>query len=234
MYNSYVNWLEFKEELKKINLDLSEIQLEQFKLYSKILLTENAKYNLTALTSEEDIILLHFFDSLQILKHIKPQGSLIDIGTGAGFPGIPLKILVPELNVTLCDSTLKKISFLDQVIEALHLQNIQTLYSRAEDIKLKYDYVVSRAVAPLPILLELTIPLANVSGLVICYKGQKAERELEESQNAIKVLNGRITLIDKFFLYNETINRTNIFIEKTDQSPIKYPRMFSKIKKDPL
>ena len=185
---------------------------------------------LTAITNREDIIIKHFIDSLSISKYINNNLKVIDIGTGAGFPGIPLKIYNPSLNITLLDSLNKRIKFLDTVIEELKLNNIRTIHGRAEEIarnnnyREKYDIVTSRAVSKLNTLVEYMLPFAKKNGICICMKGPNIYEELDEAKKAIKILGGKVEKVEEFFLPKTDIKRTVIIIKKIKNTDEKYPR----------
>ena len=228
----------FIEELKKIDINITDYQLEQLENYYNLLIEENKKYNHTSITNKEDVYLKHFYDSLTILKIIKLNNqALCDIGTGAGFPGIVLKIMYPNLKVTLIDSTLKKCNFLNIVIEKLKLKEIEVINKRAEifskNVREKYDIVTSRAVAPLKHLLEYSIPLVKVNGYYIAMKGNIKE-ELIGINNYEKKLN--IKEIDRieFNLPIENSYRTLIKYKKTSPTNLIYPRKYNEIKKKNL
>lgn len=230
---------EFIEELKKINIEPTEEQLEQLNKYYELLIEYNKVMNLTGITEKDQVYLKHFYDSLTIIKVIdlNTEETLCDIGTGAGFPGIVLKILFPNLKITLIDSLNKRIEFLKIVIKELNLKNIEALHERAEEYaiknKEKFDVVTSRAVAPLNILLELSIPLLKINKYFISYKGN-ISREIIESKNALKQLDSIIEKIEEFELPKENSTRTIIKIKKLNKTNKKYPRKFSEIKKKPL
>ena len=230
-----MNKEEFIEELKKININITNIQLEQLNKYYQQLIVENKKYNLTSITEKEDIYLKHFYDSLTIAKVIKLSNqSLCDIGTGAGFPGLVLKIVFPNLKVTLVDATEKKCNFLKMIIEELDLKEIEVINERAEiyskEVREKYDIVTSRAVAPLKHLLEYSIPLVKVNG---CYIAMKSDitKEIDNINIYEKLLN--ITKINetKFYLPKENSLRTLIVYKKNKETDSKYPRKYNEIKK---
>ena len=207
--------------------------------YLDLLMEWNQKINLTALKTEEEIIEKHFYDSLLMAEEIKfDDQSLLDVGTGAGFPGIPLKIVFEDLFVTLLEPTLKRVNFLDIVIKELGLKKIVTINKRAEDYvkdaRSYYDLVTARAVSRLNMLLELCMPLVKVDGLFLAMKGSKGEEEIQESINALKILNGEIFKIQKTKLVTDNDERMNIFIKKTDEISMKYPRAYGQIKKSPL
>lgn len=235
---------EFKKVLykktKQIGIELTEEQLEKFYLYMNILLEWNEKINLTAITNEEEIILKHFVDSLTINKYIEDSKSLIDVGTGAGFPGIPIKILREDLKVTLLDSLNKRINFLNEVIEKLDLKNIECIHGRAEEFgknknyREKYDFATSRAVANMSTLSEYLIPFVKVGGKVLAMKGDKAEEELEEAKKAIKLLGGKVENIDNFYLPDSDIKRNIIIIKKIEKTERKFPRKPGMPAKEPI
>ena len=230
---------EFIEELKKLNIEPTEEQLNQLNKYYELIVEYNKVMNLTGITEKEQVYLKHFYDSLTIAKVIdlNKEETLCDIGTGAGFPGIVLKILFPNLKVTLIDSLNKRIEFLKIVIKELNLNNIEAIHARAEEYAKdnieKFDIVTSRAVAPLNILLELSIPLLKINKYFISYKGI-ISREIIESENALKQLDSKIDKIEEFELPKENSNRTIIKIKKLNKTNKKYPRKFSEIKKKPL
>lgn len=230
---------EFIEELKKLNIEPTQKQLEQLNRYYELIVEYNKVMNLTGITEKEQVYLKHFYDSLTIAKVIdlNKEETLCDIGTGAGFPGIVLKILFPNLKITLIDSLNKRIEFLKIVIKELNLNNIEAIHTRAEEYAIKniekFDVVTSRAVAPLNILLELSIPLLKINKYFIPYKGN-ISREIIESENALKQLDSKIDKIEEFELPKENSNRTIIKIKKLNKTNKKYPRKFSEIKKKPL
>ena len=230
---------EFIEELKKLNIETTQKQLEQLNRYYELIVEYNKVMNLTGITEKDQVYLKHFYDSLTIAKVIdlNKEETLCDIGTGAGFPGIVLKILFPNLKITLIDSLNKRIEFLKIVIKELNLNNIEAIHTRAEEYAIKniekFDVVTSRAVAPLNILLELSIPLLKINKYFIPYKGN-ISREIIESENALKQLDSKIDKIEEFELPKENSNRTIIKIKKINKTNKKYPRKFSEIKKKPL
>lgn len=226
----------FINELQKLNISPTKEQLKQLEIYAKMLLEYNKKFNLTAITKQEDIYLKHFYDSLTITKEIDLDQELkvLDIGTGAGFPGIVLKIFFPKLDLILLDSNNKKISFLNEVIKELGLKKIKCIHGRAEELPTNYreyfDIVTSRAVANLRVLTELSIPYLKVNGYFISLKG-KAEEEIKEDESTLKVLNCEIEKIDKFILPDQVSERAIIKIRKEKETPDIYPRKYDKIKK---
>ena len=230
-----MNKEEFLKELAKLDINLSEYQLQELEEYYNLLVEENKKYNLTSITNKEDVYLKHFYDSLTISKIIKLDNqSICDVGTGAGFPGLVLKIAYPNTHITLLDSTLKKCNFLKMVIDKLNLKNIEVVNDRAEiyahNNRGVFDIVTSRAVAPLKHLLEYSIPLLKVNGLFISMKGNIA-KEIINIDNYEKKLS--IELINKieFKLPKENSIRTLIKYKKTTKTNKIYPRKYADIKK---
>ena len=225
---------------REIDIEFNDKQLSQFYEYMNLLLEWNEKINLTAITEPEEVILKHFIDSLTINKYIKENKTLADVGTGAGFPGIPLRIYRPDLNVTLVDSLNKRINFLNEVISKLELKDISTVHSRIEDFgkdkkyRESFDYVTARAVANLTTLSEYLIPISKVGGKCICMKGNDVKEEIDNGKKAINILGGRIDRIDKFKLPNSDISRNVIIIDKIKNTPNKYPRKAGMPSKEPL
>lgn len=226
----------FKKELKELGIKLTETQEKQLEKYYEMLIETNKHTNLTRITEKEDVYLKHFYDSLTIVKVIdlNQNISLIDIGTGAGFPGLVLKIVFPKLKVTLLDSLNKRIDFLNKVIKELNLKDIKTVHSRIEDYrKEQFDIVTSRAVAKTNMLLELSYRLPKTNGYFIFLKGN-IEEELKESENALKELNIKLIEKEEFLLPIENSKRTIIKLQKNGKTKDKYPRNFTQIKQKPL
>lgn len=225
------------EDLQKY-ANLSKEQLEKFKVYYKSLIEWNEKINLTAITDESEVITKHFADSLSILKYIKNNSKVIDVGTGAGFPGIPLKIANESLKITLLDSLNKRILFLDEVIKELNLKDINTIHGRAEEVahdkdhREQYDIAVCRAVAKLNVLAEYMLPYLKVGGTFICMKGPNINEEIDSSMKAIKLLGGKIEKVESFGL--EENQRNIIIIKKEKNSPKKFPRKAGTPSKSPI
>ena len=229
---------ELIEELKKINISLNDIQLNQLNRYYEMLVEWNEKINLTAITKKEEVYLKHFYDSLTLNKIIdlNYEYTLCDMGSGAGFPGIVLKIAFPKLKITLVDSLNKRINFLNEVIKELNLNDIEAVHARVEEYSKenieKYDLVTARAVAHLSILLEYGIPMLKIDGKFIAMKGNNSE--IEESKNALNLLNSKIVEHEEFNLPIENSKRNIILIEKLQKTSGKYPRKYSEIKKQRL
>ena len=238
MNNDFKNKL--SKLLQEINIEITEEEVNKFYNYMNLLLEWNEKINLTAITEQEDIILKHFVDSLTIYKLIEENKSIIDIGTGAGFPGIPLAILKNKNKFTLVDSLNKRINFLNEIKESLSLENITNIHARAEEFgqnkkyREKFDIAVSRAVANLSILVEYLLPVVKLGGKVICMKGSNVEDELKEAEYAISTLGGKVVLKDEFYLPQSDIKRNIIVIEKIKNTPSKYPRKAGTPSKEPL
>ena len=227
------------ELARMINDELTEDQVENFFKYMNLLLEWNEKINLTAITDVDDIILKHFIDSMTVLKYIEKGKSIIDVGTGAGFPGIPIAIMREDVKITLLDSVNKRINFLNEVCSELKINNIETIHGRAEEAgqnkqyREKYDIAVSRAVANMTTLSEYLIPFVKVGGICICMKGSEIDHELEQAKFAIKELGGKIEKVEKFNLPND-ISRSIVVIRKIKNTDKIYPRASAKIKKSPL
>lgn len=236
--------IEFNEIMKKyleeLNIELSEIQLNQFYKYMNILIEWNKVMNLTGITDPEEIIIKHFIDSLTVLDKVNKKDSIIDVGTGAGFPGIPIKIAFPETKVVLLDSLNKRIKFLNEVIEQLQLKDVETIHGRAEDYgkdrkhREKYDIAIARAVAPLNILLEYLMPFVKVNGKVLCMKASNSEEEIKNSKNAVKVLGGELFDTEEFCIPNTEIKRKIIQVNKVNETNKRYPRKAGTPSKEPL
>ncbi|NLI92882.1 MAG: 16S rRNA (guanine(527)-N(7))-methyltransferase RsmG [Peptococcaceae bacterium] len=231
--------------LKGFNLELTEAQLSKFLRYTHLLLDWNQRVNLTAIIEPAEIMIKHFLDSMVFVRWIKnvyPQHtlSLGDLGTGAGFPGIPVKILLPEVHVILIDALAKRVNFLDTVINELELSNIQPCHARAEDIgrdpvyRERLDLITARAVAELPVLLEYAVPLLKVGGRLFAAKGLDPEGEIVSSEKALKLLNCEIEHLEKYRLAEGADHRSLIIIKKNGRTSDKYPRPAGKPKKNPL
>jgi len=243
-YNESLALLQNKAR-ELFQVDLSKKQLDQFAAFTALLLDWNERINLTAITELNDIMIKHFLDSLVFYKWLSKNCEeenilLADLGSGAGFPGIPLKIMFPEMKIVLIDSLGKRINYLNIVKQELGLVNLETRHARAEDIgrdsnfRQKFDIVVARAVAELPILLEYASPLLKVGGHLLAAKGQNTEAEIAAAQRALSELNCQIEMVEKYVLADNADNRALIAISKTGDTPPKYPRQAGKPKKNPL
>lgn len=234
----------FKEEmnnkLNKIHIELENKQIEDFYSFMNMLIEKNKVMNLTGITEPKEIILKHFVDSLTALKYIDKNNKVIDVGTGAGFPGLPLKIAKELLEITLLDSLNKRINFLNEVIESINVGKIETIHGRAEDFgqdtkyRERFDIAISRAVAPLNILIEYMLPFVMVGGKCICMKGSNCDEEIENAKKAIEILGGKIEKIDKFNLPDSEDNRTILIIKKIKKTDRQYPRKAGIPTKKPL
>ena len=228
--------------LESMGFHLYDDEYDKFFTYCMMLLEKNKVMNLTAITDIDEVILKHFVDSLMLHKAIDPKAvtTMIDVGTGAGFPGIPLKIVYENLNVILLDSLQKRLEFLDDVIDELKLSGIETVHARAEDagqaevLREKFDLCVSRAVANLSTLCELCLPFVKVGGHFISYKAGDVEEEVDAARHAIELLGGGNVEVIKFTLPNSDLERTLIKIEKIKETPSKYPRKAGRPSKEPL
>ena len=227
----------FIKEVEKLNISVTKENLASLAKYKDLLVEYNKKFNLTAIKSDEEIYLKHFYDSLTLIKAYSLNGNLklLDIGTGAGFPGLVLKIFYPDLELTLLDSNHKKIAFLEVVIKELNLKNVTCINSRAENLPKTYreyfDIVTSRAVAHLRILLELSIPYLKVGGKLIAMKGL-SEEEIKESAKILEKLDSRIVDTIKFNLPIEGSNRSLVIVQKNKKTNEIYPRSYDKIVKN--
>lgn len=236
----------FRDKLKdgvaQYGIALDDDRLYKFYLFYELLTEWNKKINLTTIESENDVIIKHFLDSLFPVLFEDPGnwGTTLDLGTGAGFPGIPLKITYQNLNLTLVDSTKKKIDFLNHVIKELNLENITAIHGRAEELGIntnfreKFFVVISRAVAPLNTLSEYCLPFVKTGGKMIAYKSQDIENEISEAENAIQILGGKIKNVSRETIPLSNIGRSIIIINKVTNTPGKYPRRNGVPKKKPL
>lgn len=236
--------VDFKNKMKdlshKINVNIEENDYEKFYIYMKLLLEWNEKINLTAITEKDDIILKHFIDSMTVLKYINENEKIVDVGTGAGFPGVPISILNQNIEITLLDSLNKRILFLEDVVEKLNLKNVNMVHCRAEDFgknkiyRESYDISISRAVANLATLSEYLLPLVKVGGKCICMKGANIKDELENAKFAIEQFGGKISKVDNLFLPDSDMERNIVIIEKIKDTPKLYPRKAGIPLKNPL
>lgn len=228
-----------RDGAKEFNIDLKHKQIESFLQYKDLLKEWNEKFNLTAIEEDKEVIIKHFIDSLSIIPYLTPEAKVIDIGTGAGFPGIPVKIILDNTKVTLFDSLDKRVKFLSEVIRVLDLKGIDALHGRAEDFGIKkefretFDVAVARAVANLPVLLEYCLPFVKVGGLFIAMKGSNTE-EIDNSSKALRILGGKIEEVKEVTLPFSDFKRNIILIRKLRQIPSNYPRKAGKPSKEPL
>ena len=228
--------MELREIFLSNNIEVTNRQLQQFERYADLLIEWNEKFNLTSITGREDIYVKHFYDSILPSLYRDLKGSLADVGSGAGFPGIPLKIMYPDLEVTLIEPTGKRCTFLNEVTSQLSLDKITVVNMRSEDYareNVRFDFVTARAVAELNILTELCLPLVKTDGHFIVMKGPKAYQELENASRAIRVLGGTVREVREIPLSSDQ-TRVLIDIQKTSGHDPKYPRNYSQIKKKPL
>lgn len=235
---------QFEKDLDELGIKLSSRQIQQFMEYYELLMEWNSFMNLTGITDYEEVLKKHFIDSLSLIKAIdfnsESEIKLIDIGTGAGFPGIPLKIAFPYIHVTLLDSLHKRVKFLDEVIVRLSLGNIITIHGRAEDyskpgkLRESFDLSVSRAVANLSTLSEYCIPFVRVGGSFVSYKSEKLTEEIKAAQNSVAVLGGKIESQIEFMIPSSDIYRNLLVIKKMKKTPAKYPRKAGLPLKEPI
>jgi 16S rRNA (guanine527-N7)-methyltransferase len=233
-----------EEKLEEFSLNLCPGQIDQFYAYYELLIEWNKVMNLTSIVEMEDVVVKHFIDSLSLVKVISREAmgamKVLDLGTGAGFPGIPLKIAFPDMRITLLDSLNKRIKFLNEVIGKLELSGVDAVHGRAEDYgrdssyRETYDLCVSRAVAKLSTLLEYCTPFVKTGGYFISYKSEKAEEEIRQAKGALKLLGCRVETVEEFQLSGSDIGRTLIKIRKTEGTSKKYPRKAGLPSKEPL
>lgn len=236
------DFTKFRNILEKWKIPFSGLQQEQLSIYYEMLVEKNKVMNLTAITEFKDVLEKHFLDSIAVACYVNltDQLSLIDLGTGAGFPGMPLKIMFPNLKFTLADSLNKRIVFLNEVINELKLEGITTIHGRAEDLasdknyRERYDYCVSRAVANLSTLSEYCLPFVKVGGTFISYKSGEIEEELSAAKKAIFLLGGQMRKVIPFQLEGTDISRSFVMIEKVKKTPRAYPRKSGIPSKKPL
>lgn len=232
----------FDQELETLGIRLTDVQKRQFDRYYELLIEWNRVMNLTGITEYDEVNLKHFTDSLTIvrIKEMKNVSTMIDVGTGAGFPGIPLKIAFPHLKVTLLDSLNKRLNFLNEVIGELGLEDIETVHLRAEEggkklqYREKYDLSVSRAVSRLAVLCEYCMPYVKKGGYFVSYKAGQAEEEIREGKKAISLLGGKLEKTESFQLCQTDMDRTLVVIKKVKETPKKYPRKPGTPAKEPL
>ncbi len=233
---------DIRSAFEKIGIALSERQLWQFEQYYEMLIQKNEVMNLTAITEFEEVVQKHFLDSLMIRQLMEPKTGeqWLDLGTGAGFPGIPLKIVYPELRLVLLDSLNKRVRFLQEVIEGLELKEITAVHGRAEELarraeyREQFDCCVSRAVANLASLSEYCLPFVRVGGCFVPYKSEKVQEEIRGAEKAVRILGGRIERQEEFMLPGSDIYRCLLCIRKKKQTPEKYPRKAGTPTKEPI
>ena len=229
----------FEKELNKNNLKIKKTSYNKFYSYMNDVLEWNKKINVTAVRDEENFIIKHYIDSLMISKYVDGKLKAIDIGTGAGFPGIPIKLYNEDMDITLIDSINKKLNVIRESIKDLNLNNIDIIHSRAEDLAIKdgyresFDVATTRAVSNLSTILEYMMPFIKVGGIAVCMKGPNYQDELENARNAIKTLGGKLEVIENFNI-NTEYERNIIIIRKIEKTPKKYPRNGNKPLKEPI
>ena len=236
------NTEQFEKDCKALGVTLSDEQIQQFLKYYEMLVEWNEVMNLTAITEYDEVMKKHFVDSISLCKayDVTQNKTVIDVGTGAGFPGLALKIAFPNLKITLLDSLNKRINFLNEVIAALGLTGVETIHGRAEDFakpgkcREKYDLCVSRAVSGLATLSEYCLPYVKVGGLFVSYKSGSVKEEAEAAEKAVKILGGKIRDIQYFDLPGSEIGRSLVIIEKVKNTPGKYPRKAGTPLREPL
>ncbi len=233
-----MNFNDIKSIFTHCSFVLDDEKIATFDKYLDLVCEVNKQFNLTAIKTKQEMIEKHIYDCLLACKNTDLSGnSIIDIGSGAGFPGIVFAIAFPQAKLTLVEPTNKRANFLKTVKTQLNLHNVEVVAKRAEDLKEfrgKYDFATARAVASLSILLELTVPLLKIDGVLIALKGPKAEEEVKNASNAMKVLNVKLINITTDFYRDESSVRNNIFIRKLKSTSVKYPRRYDKIKSNPL
>ncbi len=230
-----------KNGAEKLGISLSENQLHQFERYMELLLSYNEKMNLTAITEKDGIISKHFIDSMSLIlsDRLRNGASVIDIGAGAGFPSLPIKIARPDLDVTMLDSLNKRVGFLNEVISALGLNDVKAVHMRAEDgarteLRECFDFACARAVADLAVLAEYALPYVKVGGYFTAMKGTAPEEEINGAKKAIKALGGRIEEVKEIYIEDGELKHTLVIIKKVEKTSSKYPRKAGKPVKDPI
>jgi len=236
------NKMLLKSAAEKMNITLTDDMLDKFIRYKEMLVSWNEKMNLTAITEDKEVMIKHFADCISILKYVdfKDGDSVIDVGTGAGFPGVPVKIAAPQIKITLLDSLNKRINFLTELSKELSLENVECIHSRAEDggqnpqLREKFDYCVSRAVANLAVLSEYCLPFVRVGGTFVSLKGPDVTEEVKEGEAAIKKLGGKIERIEKIEIPMSDITHSFVIIKKVAPTPKAYPRKAGTATKKPI
>lgn len=229
------------DAMSVMGIGIDKNQTERFFKYKNLLLEWNEKMNLTAITDEREIILKHFADSVSILRFADFRGkSVVDVGTGAGFPGIPLKIIFPDIKLLLLDSLNKRVNFLKNTVSELGFENVQCVHLRAEEggqntlFRENFDFCVSRAVANLSVLAEYCLPFVKIGGMFISLKGPDVGDEITDAKKAVKILGGEFLKVEKVDIPFTDITHTVIMIKKLRQTPVQYPRKAGKINKSPI
>lgn len=236
--------MNFQDELKQTfghyGFTLTDRQAEQFETFYRLLLLWNEKFNLTTITEPSSVIVKHFLDSVLLVPHIKPNATMVDIGSGAGFPGIPIKIMRDDVQITLVDALQKRTLFLKEVVQSLELDNVLVLHERAEDLarlphhRGEYQYAVSRAVANLSTLLEYCVPLVQVGGTVVAYKAKEVSAEIEAANHAMEMLHVELNHIEHFTITETESERNLVFFTKKSNTPDVFPRDKNQPKLKPL
>lgn len=229
---------ELKEVFGKYGIELSDVQIKQFEEYFSMLIETNKVLNLTAITEEHDVLIKHFLDSVLAINNFPKNAKVVDVGSGAGFPSIPLKIVRPDLQICMIDSLNKRINFLNSVIQKLDLNSIKAEHFRAEDFAKKnremFDVATARAVASLNTLVEYLLPLVKIGGNAVIYKSSKLKEELKESENAIKILGGKVEKVENFKISEDELERNILIIKKINHTPKNFPRDKNKPKIQPI
>ena len=236
--------MEFKEELKSVfanyNIDVTENQCALFEEYYKLIKEWNEKFNLTTILEQHDVIIKHFLDSVLIINDLKENAKVIDIGAGAGFPSVPIKIMRPDLEMVMLDGSNKRVTFLNEVIKQLKLENATAVHERCEiaahkaEYRESFDYCVARAVAESNVLTEYCLPFVKLFGYMVAYKSRNIDEELNNAKVAIELLGGKLTDIKNTYLEEIDAERNLVFIQKKFKTPVKYPRGQNKPRLNPL
>ncbi len=229
---------ELREVFGKYGITLNDVQINQFEEYFSMLIETNKVLNLTAITEEHDVLIKHFLDSVLAINNFPKNAKVIDVGSGAGFPSIPLKIVRPDLQICMIDSLNKRVNFLNGVIQKLNLNDISAEHFRAEDFAKKnremFDVATARAVASLNTLVEYLLPFVKIGGCAVIYKSSKLNDELKESENAIKILGGKVEKVENFKISEDGLERNILIIKKINHTPKNFPRDKNKPKTQPI
>lgn len=236
--------VEFKEELKQVfnnyNIEVTDVQCEQFEQYYNLIKEWNEKFNLTTILEQHDVIIKHFLDSVLIINDLKADSKMIDVGAGAGFPSVPIKIMRPDVEIVMLDGSNKRITFLNEVINQLGFKNASAIHERCEilankpDYREKFDYCVARAVAETNTLVEYCLPFVKLFGYMVAYKSRNIDEELNTAKNAIELLGGKLTDIKNTYIEEINAERNLVYIQKKFKTPVKYPRGGNKPRLNPL